>query len=97
MEKMYTAYTKVMEGQKLFFVKGFLVFPDLKEVPPVLENYGMHTQFEKACQIALLFDENIKQQLLAAIAEQETASQPLAKVISLSEAQGFEGNVASGM
>lgn len=94
---MYTAYTKVMEGEKYYFVKGFLVFPELPEVPPVMENYGMHTQFEKACQIASLVDENIKSQLLAIIAAQENTSQPMAKVINLTDLQGFEGSIAAGM
>ena len=79
MQNIYTAYTKVIEGTTYFFIKEFLVFPELKNVPPVLEKYGMHTDFDKACDIALLHDNKIKKQLLV---EMESHT-PLAKVIEI--------------
>ncbi|MEO6548226.1 MAG: hypothetical protein ABIN94_09510 [Ferruginibacter sp.] len=64
MENFYTAYTKTIENQTYFFVKKYLIFPEFKEVAPVLEAYGMHTDFNKACGIAMITDPNIKEQLL---------------------------------
>lgn len=92
MEKVYTAYTKVLDGTTHFFVKQFLVFPDLKNVDPILEKYGMHTDFNKACGIALLFDENIKNQLRS---DMESHS-PLAKVIEIADNSYF-GKMVAGL
>jgi hypothetical protein len=79
MENFYTAYTKVVEGKTYYFVKKFLRFPEIKDLAPVLESYGMHTDFEKACAIAGVSDLKIKEQLLA----EAQATIPQAKVIDL--------------
>src|SRR6266496_3878426 len=63
MENFYTAYTKTINGASFYFVKQYQTFPEYKNVPPVLENYGMHTDFKKACKIAMISDEAIQQQL----------------------------------
>lgn len=64
MENLYTAYTKVINDVTFYFVKKYKAFPEYKDVPPILENYGMHINFEKACQIAMVDDKAIKEQLL---------------------------------
>ncbi|MGC4100728.1 hypothetical protein [Ferruginibacter sp.] len=64
METFYTAYTKLLDYKTYFFVKKFTAFPEFKDVSPVLESYGMHTDFDKACSIAGLTDPAIKEQLL---------------------------------
>lgn len=64
MENFYTAYTKVLENKTYYFVKKYLIFPEFKDLSPVLESYGMHSDFNKACSIAGIFDSGIKQQLL---------------------------------
>ena len=64
MENFYTSYTKVIENKTYYFVKKYLIFPEFKDVSPVLESYGMHTDFNKACSIASIHDPNIRQQLL---------------------------------
>lgn len=58
------AYEKTINGVPFYFVKKYQTFPELKNVPPILEQYGMHTDFDKACKIAMLDDEIIQQQLL---------------------------------
>ncbi|MEO6329094.1 MAG: hypothetical protein ABIO55_09185 [Ginsengibacter sp.] len=80
MENFYTAYTKTINGDFFYFVKHFQTFPEFKNVPPVLKNYGMHTDFYKACKIAMIGDENVRQQLL------ETVKGTInnAKIISMS-------------
>ena len=79
MEAKYTAYTKVLENKTFYFVKKFSIFPEVENIPPILEAYGMHTDFEKACTIALLNDPAIKKQLLSEI----EGNNQLAKVVNL--------------
>ncbi len=64
MENFYTSYTKVVQGKTYFFVKKFLRFPEFNNVPDVLVGYGMHAEFDRACNIAMIQDANIKLQLL---------------------------------
>ena len=63
MEYTYSAYTKLINDQTHYFVKKYVLFPELKGVGPVLVNYGMHTDFLKACSIASIYDDAIRQQL----------------------------------
>ena len=55
------------------------MFPEYKDVQPILENYGMHTDFDKACQIAMVDDKTIKEQLLNDLEQ----SQITAKLIQM--------------
>lgn len=64
MENFYTAYLKTINGDKFYFVKQYRIFPEYKNVPPILEKYAMHTDFSKACKIAMIDNEVIKQQLI---------------------------------
>ncbi len=81
MENIYTSYTKKIQSTTYYFVKKFVVFPEYKGVPPVLEGYGMHEDFDRACAIAAVNDGDIKKQLLQ---EMETGLRP-AKVIDLND------------
>ena len=63
MEKSYNAYEKKINGTTFYFVKQYRVFPEYNNVPPLLETFGMHTDFEKACKIASVYDEEIQQEL----------------------------------
>jgi hypothetical protein len=63
MEHYYTSYTKTINNTTYYFVKKYTRFPELKNVPAILENYGMHTNFDKACTIAAIFDPALRQQL----------------------------------
>jgi hypothetical protein len=64
MENFYTSYTKTVQGKTYYFVKKFLKFPEFNNVPDILVGYGMHTDFNKACSIAMIDDPTIKLQLL---------------------------------
>jgi hypothetical protein len=79
MENTYTAYTKVIENKTYYFVKKFLTFPEFKDVPPMQEAFGMHTDFNKACEIAGIQDLKIREQLL----EEVNGTVQQAKVIEL--------------
>ena len=64
MEMQHKAYVKTINGTPFYFVKKFSVFPEYKNVPPILETYAMHSSFKKACAIAGVYDAEIQQQLL---------------------------------
>jgi len=64
MENFYTSYTKTVQGKTYYFVKKFLKFPEFNNVPDVLVGYGMHTDFNKACSIAMIDDPTVRLQLL---------------------------------
>lgn len=67
MKTFYTAYTKSINGTLFYFVKTYQTFPEYQNVPPVLETYGMHTKFKKACKIAQVDDTEIRKHLLSEI------------------------------
>lgn len=81
MKKIYKSYNKVIDGTTYFFVKQFLVFPEIPNVEPILEKYGMHINFDKACNIAALHDEVIKKKLLQDIENEQS----LVKVIEIND------------
>ena len=64
MEKIYIAYEKTINGAVFYFVKQYRTFPEYKNIDPVLENYGMHNDFKKACEIAMLKNSALQQKLL---------------------------------
>jgi hypothetical protein len=80
METFYTAYTKLLDFKTYYFVKKFSAFPELKNVPPVMESYGMHTDFDRACTIAGITDAAVKAKLL----RQAEDGKQTAKIVELS-------------
>jgi hypothetical protein len=80
MENFYTAYTKVVQNTTFYFVKKYITFPEYKNVPGVLESYGMHSDFNRACEIASITDTEIRKHLLDGIQSNESS----AKVIHMS-------------
>lgn len=85
MENFYTAYTKVVQSATFYFVKKYITFPELRDIPSVLDSYGMHTDFNRACEIAGVKDNEVKKHLLADIQDNESS----AKVIHMSPAMGI--------
>jgi len=83
METFYKAYTKTEQNKLYYFVKRYLSFPEYKDVEDILEGYGMHTDFDKACNIAGINNPAIRKQLLDSI---HGAVMPQAKVIDLNPA-----------
>lgn len=71
MKTIYTAYLKVIENKSFYFVKRFSTFPELKGVPDFLEGFGMHIDFNQACWIAGVTNQNIKEFLLSEIENSE--------------------------
>ncbi len=91
METFYTAYTKLLDYKTYYFVKKFTAFPELKNVSPIMDSYGMHTNFDKACSIAGLTDPIIKDQLL----QQAEANTTRAKVVELGN-NSYASQTAAG-
>ncbi len=79
METVYTAYTKLLDFKVYYFIKKFNTFPEFKNVSPVLEAYGMHTDFDKACGIAGVVDAALKARLL----QEAEATSHRAKIVDL--------------
>ena len=87
MEMSFTSYTKKVGDTTFYFVKRFIVFPEFENVPPLLDGFGMHTDFDTACSIASVDDTEIRRRLLNEI---DFVSARQAKVIDLNEAS--QGN-----
>lgn len=81
MEYYYTAYSKQVQDQKFYFVKKFMRFSEFQGVADFLEGYGMHTDFDKACDFAAVTDPRIRKSLLNEMEE----IVPSAKVIILNQ------------
>ena len=82
MKTFYTAYTKSINGSNFYFVKTYHTFPEYQNIPPVMESFGMHTNFKKACKIAQVDDPAIQKQLFNEIENNAAAC----KVIPLPNA-----------
>ena len=64
MEHYYTAYTKTINNTPYYFVKKYSRFTELQNAPAILESYGMHVDFNSACNIAAIHDVEIKYNFL---------------------------------
>ena len=71
MEYFYTAYTKKIADKNYFFIKRHMVFPELNNAASVLDGYGMHTDFNKACDIAGINKTSIRQELWTSVSPHE--------------------------
>ncbi len=91
METIYTAYTKFLDFKVYYFIKKYTAFPELKNVSPVLESYGMHTDFDKACGIAGIHDAAVKEKLL----KEAEATIQRAKIVELNNTGHLE-KIAAG-
>lgn len=67
MENIYEAYTREIDNRIYYFVKKKTRFPELSGTPEILDNYGMHADFYKACSIAHIKDENIISSLMQSV------------------------------
>jgi hypothetical protein len=65
METIYTAYSKVVNDVNFYFVKKFTVFPEYENSPEILESFGMHRDFFRACDIAKIHDERVINKLMS--------------------------------
>jgi hypothetical protein len=74
MENFYKAYTKQINGITFYFIKKYITFPEYRDVPNILESYGMHKDFNKACRIAKITDNAVKHQLLNELPENQNRS-----------------------
>ena len=84
MEYSYAAYTKTINGKLYFFIKKYVCYNEIENAPAILESYGMHTSFDKACHIAQVTDAQVKQRLLAEAvpARVQTVAAPVVPILS---------------
>ncbi len=87
MTTFYTAYLKTINGITFYFVKNYQTFPELQNVPPILETYGMHTNFKQACKIAMIFDVEIQQKLQNELGERTISPASTAEIYNLRRKQ----------
>ena len=85
MENYYTAYTKVIQNTTFYFVKKYITFPEYKDMPGVLESYGMHSDFNRACEIASVNDQEVRKHLIEDIQSNEMS----AKIVYMNVATGI--------
>jgi len=79
MEYVYNANTKVVQDKTYYFVKKIMALPEFKGMAEIVIGYGMHTDFEKACSIAGIYDSATRQQLLLELEQQQNAQKNIAK------------------
>ena len=63
MEHYYKAYTKSINDTTFYFVKKYTSYPEFQETPAILEKFGMHKNFKKACNLADVYDLSIIEKL----------------------------------
>lgn len=64
METIYTAYSRVVNNVNFYFVKKITIFPEYENSPEILDSFGMHTDFFRACEIAKIYDEGVINKLM---------------------------------
>ena len=79
MENLYTVHTKLLDGRTYYFIKKLLKLTEFKGLADVVVGYGMHTDFDKACSIAGIFDKMIKDRMLLELEVRSIPQKPLAK------------------
>jgi hypothetical protein len=66
----------MIDDQTYYFVKKIMALPEFKGSADVVVGYGMHTNFEKACNIAGLQDTATRQKLLLELEERNKVHIP---------------------
>ena len=85
MENIYEAYTRTVDNHIYYFVKKKTSFPELAGSPVILDQYGMHSDFLKACSIAHIVDQNIISELMKSVQLMPES----AKVVSMDKEKSF--------
>lgn len=63
MEHYYKAYTKLINDTTFYFVKKYTSYPEFQDTPAVLEKFGMHKNFKRACNLADVYELSIIEKL----------------------------------
>lgn len=77
MRSLYTAFQTVINGKIFYIIRNYRTYPEYLDVSPVLEKYGMHTDFYQACKIAMIYDKEIQRQLLIELENKSAAANVL--------------------
>lgn len=71
----------MIQDKNYYFVKKILALKEFKGLAEVVVGYGMHTDFEKACDIAGISDIDSRKKLLAGL---EPVNRPVIAKTNLS-------------
>ncbi|HNL65968.1 MAG TPA: hypothetical protein PKL81_12785 [Ferruginibacter sp.] len=80
MKHDYTVHSKPIDGILHYFVKKLMVFPELGEAASITAGYGMHADFDKACDIAGVDDPEARKKLRAQVSTAQPAAPETAPV-----------------
>ena len=83
MEHYYSAYTRTINSSLYFFVKKYIRYTEVKDTPAIMEGFGMHTDFDKACNIAGIKDAELKEWLRAEARPSKIHPEKVAPVIPI--------------
>jgi hypothetical protein len=83
MEHYYSAYTRTINNNLYFFIKKYIRYNEVKDTPAILEGFGMHTDFDKACNIAGIKDAELKEWLKAEARPSKVHPENVAPVIPI--------------
>jgi hypothetical protein len=84
MENFYKAYTKDVHGVIHYFVKKFISFSEYPTMPDILDRFGMHQSFDRACELAGIHEVEIREKLKKELEDQQAQG----KVIPLNFGTG---------
>lgn len=79
MKHVYTVHTKLIQDKTHYFVKKIMALTEFEGLANVVVGYGMHTNFEKACSIAGIYDSSCRKQLLLDLEEHNKPQKPRVK------------------
>ncbi len=91
MHYIYEAYTKEVNGVVHYFVKRYLRIPELKQVPDLMEGFGMHQDFYKAYHIAGVADQQQINQLFGQV-NQPTEAAKVIDIMTLNAQSDIRSN-----
>jgi hypothetical protein len=82
-EYLYSIYTKLVASETYFFVKKIMTFPEFQGTANVQVGFGMHTNFEKACDISGIAVNDIacRKRLLAELEQRNLPVIPKRKIV----------------
>lgn len=79
MEYVYHVHTKLIQDKTYYFVKKIMTLPELKGMAEIVIGYGMHIDFEKACNIAGIDNSATRKKLLLDLEQQQQLQKKVVK------------------
>ncbi len=77
MKHLYTVGTKIIQHKTYYFVKKILTLSEFPDLAKIVVGYGMHTDFNKACNIAGIHDPACREKLFTELEERNKPQKPI--------------------